>query len=163
VSRRVPARAAVVAALVAALAATAATVAGAGAGADASAVRDPSARPPGASAAADDAVTLTVTFTRRPGVRRVAHVRCSAARASADGWLRSVGPRRACAHAREIADFLTGRSAPRRACAEIYGGPERALATGRIGARKVRHGFSRTDGCGIADWRRAMPLLPRPS
>jgi hypothetical protein len=111
---------------------------------------------------ADDPVRLTVTFTRRPGERRVAHLRCTAARASADGFLRDPGARRACAHARSIAGMLASDPDPNRACAEIYGGPERARVTGRIGGRRIARGFSRTDGCEIADWRRAMPLLPRP-
>jgi hypothetical protein len=118
---------------------------------------------PAAARAADDTVDLTVRFTRRPGGRRqVAHVRCTTARATADGWLRAVGARRACAHARKIAALLTRTRDPERACAEIFGGDERATVTGRIGARRVRHGFERTDGCEVADWRSAQPLLPRP-
>jgi hypothetical protein len=77
-------------------------------------------------------------------------------------FLRDAGAARVCARARRIAALLTRRREPRRACAEIYGGPERALVVGRIGDRRVRRTFSRTNGCGIADWRRAMPLLPRP-
>jgi len=119
---------------------------------------------PGAAArAADDTVDLTIRFTRRPGGRRqVAHVRCTTARATADGWLRAVGARRACAHARKVAALLTRTRDPERACTEIFGGDERATVTGRIGARRVRHGFERTDGCEVADWRSAQPLLPRP-
>jgi hypothetical protein len=113
--------------------------------------------------AADEPVDLTVRFTRSPGGRRqVAHVRCTSARATADGWLRAVGARRACAHARRIAALLTRARAPERACTEIFGGPERASVTGRIGARRVRIGFQRRDGCEVADWQRAQPLLPRP-
>jgi hypothetical protein len=112
--------------------------------------------------AGDDSVRLTVTFSREPGARHVAHLRCTATRSSADGFLRSVGARRACATARRIAGFLAGKPDPNRACTEIYGGPERALVTGTIGTRRIRRAFSRTDGCKTADWRRAMPLLPRP-
>jgi hypothetical protein len=112
--------------------------------------------------AADGPVRLTVTFTRQPGARRVAHLRCTAAQASADGFLRDLGPRRACAHARRIAGLLAADADPNRACAEIYGGPERARVTGRIGGRRIARGFARTDACEIADWRRAVPLLPRP-
>jgi hypothetical protein len=115
-----------------------------------------------AGAGRDDSVSLTVTFSRQPGARHVAHLRCTATRASADGFLGAVGARRACAAARRIADLLAGRPDGNRACTQIYGGPERALVTGTIGARRVRRTFTRTDGCGIADWRRAMPLLPRP-
>lgn len=116
----------------------------------------------GGAGAAGDAVDLTVTFSRGAGARHVAHLRCSGDRARADGWLSAVGARRACATARRIARLLTARPDPDRACTQIYGGPERARVTGRIGGRSVRRVFSRTDGCGIADWRRAMPLLPRP-
>ena len=115
------------------------------------------------TAATSDPVTLTVTFFRRPGARSVAHLRCRGSRATADGFLRAVGARRACAHARGVARLLTTGPDPHRACSEIFGGPERALVTGRIGDRRVRRGFKRTDGCEVADWRRAMPLVPRPS
>jgi len=117
----------------------------------------------GAGAASDDPVRLTVTFSRAPGAPRVAHLRCTASSARADGYLRAVGARRACAAARRIAGFLASRPDPSRACSEIFGGPERALVVGRIGGRRVRRAFSRTDGCKVADWRRAMPLLPGPS
>jgi len=116
-----------------------------------------------ATAATSDPVILTVTFSRRPGARSVAHLRCRGSRATADGFLRAVGAPRACAHARRVARLLTTGPDPHRACTEIFGGPERALVTGRIGDRRVRRGFKRTDGCEVADWRRAMPLLPRPS
>ena len=115
-----------------------------------------------ATAATSDPVILTVTFSRRPGARSVAHLRCRGSRATADGFLRPVA-RRACAHARGVARLLTTGPDPHRACTEIFGGPERALVTGRIGDRRVRRSFKRTDGCEVADWRRAMPLLPRPS
>lgn len=117
----------------------------------------------GAGAASDDAVRLTVTFSRTPGASHVAHLRCTASSARADGFLRAVGARRACATARRIAAFLASRPDSNRACSQIFGGPERALVAGTIGDRRVRRAFSRTDGCKVADWRRAMPLLPRPT
>jgi hypothetical protein len=123
------------------------------------------AAPPGRTAparAAGDPVRLTVTFTRGTGPRHVAHLRCTATRSRADGFLSDVGARRACAHARRITGLLSTDPDPNRACTEIYGGPERARASGRIGSRRIARGFSRTDGCQIADWRTAMPLLPRP-
>jgi hypothetical protein len=115
-----------------------------------------------AGAGSDDAVRLTVTFSRAPGARHVAHLRCAGNSARADGFLRSVGARRACATARRLAAFLASRPPSNRACSEIFGGPERALVTGTIGSRRVRRAFARTDGCETADWRRAIPLLPRP-
>jgi len=112
--------------------------------------------------AANDPVNLRVSFTRGSGPRHVAHVRCTTTRATADGFLSTVGAIRACAHARRIAAFLASPPSTKRACTQIYGGPERALVTGTIGSRRIRRGFARTNGCGVADWRRAMPLLPRP-
>jgi hypothetical protein len=120
------------------------------------------ARPGSTAAAGADAVTLTIVFSRRPGAARVAHLRCRGSRASADGFLRATGAARACAHARAVARLLTTPPDPNRACTEIFGGPERAVVIGRIGDRRVHRRFERTDGCEVADWQRAMPLLPRP-
>ncbi|MEA2268000.1 MAG: hypothetical protein QOC64_610 [Solirubrobacteraceae bacterium] len=118
---------------------------------------------PGAADGAEPSVRLTVTFVRGDGAaRHVAHLRCTGARASADGYLRAVGPARACRHARRVARLLT-TAPPRQACTQLYGGPERARVTGRIGARRVARSFSRTNGCQIADWARTVPLLPRPT
>jgi hypothetical protein len=114
------------------------------------------------AAGSDDSVRLTVTFSREPGSRHVAHVRCTGSQSSADGFLRDVGARRVCATARRLAGFLAGKPDPNRACTQIFGGPERAVVSGTIGTRRIRRAFARTDGCKIADWRHAMPLLPRP-
>ena len=89
---------------------------------------------PSPARAADDPVDLTVRYTRRPGGRRqVAHVRCTTARATADGWLRAVGARRACAHARRILALLTR---PPRPPARLRGDLRRPRA--RVGHRPHR-------------------------
>ena len=44
-------------------------------------------------------------------------------------------------------------------CTQEYGGPETARVTGRIGGRRVDAAFHRHDGCGIARWELAAPLL----
>jgi Subtilisin inhibitor-like len=46
------------------------------------------------------------------------------------------------------------------ACAEIYGGPQEALVTGRFRGRLVRARFSRREGCEIARWSRVRFLFP---
>jgi hypothetical protein len=46
------------------------------------------------------------------------------------------------------------------ACTEIYGGPQKALVTGRFRGKLVRASFSRTDGCELARWNRVRFLLP---
>ncbi len=112
---------------------------------------------------AQPAVRLTITFVREEGApRHVAHLRCSGERARADGYLADVGARRACRLARRHAQLLAAVPDGRRACTQIYGGPEHARVRGRIGARTVDRPFTRSDGCRIDEWTRAMPLLPRP-
>ena len=46
------------------------------------------------------------------------------------------------------------------ACTEIYGGPQKALVTGRFRGNLVRARFSRTDGCELARWNRVRFLFP---
>ncbi len=118
---------------------------------------------PSARAGDEPSVRLTITFTRDTGARRhVATLRCSGSRASARGWLRDLGTASACRLARRRASLLTASPDPGRVCTQIFGGPERARVRGRIGRREVARGFSRGDGCRIADWDRAVPLLPHP-
>lgn len=48
------------------------------------------------------------------------------------------------------------------ACTQLYGGPQRALVTGRLRGVLVRAHFSRKDGCEIDRWNRVRFLLPVP-
>jgi hypothetical protein len=47
-----------------------------------------------------------------------------------------------------------------RACAEIYGGAQRAIVTGRVAGEAVDATFQRRNGCEIEDWDRLLGLLP---
>jgi hypothetical protein len=108
-------------------------------------------------------VRLTITFIRDEGApKRVAHLRCSGEGSRADGYLADVGAPRACRLARRHARLLASIPGGRRACTQVYGGPERARVRGRIGGRRIDRPFTRSDGCRIDEWTRAMPLLPRP-
>jgi hypothetical protein len=108
-------------------------------------------------------VRLTVVFARDAGgPRHIAHLRCTGDRATADGFLHPVGPVRACRTARRAGEFLARRPPRGRACTQLFGGFERAHLTGRIGTRVIDRRLSRTDGCEIADYDRAVPLVPRP-
>jgi hypothetical protein len=106
-------------------------------------------------------VTLTIRYSDGSEPERVAHLRCRGDSAHADGFLRDVGARAACRHARRSAAFLAARPSATRVCTQVYGGPEHARVTGRIGARRIARSFKRTDGCAIGDWTRAVPLVPR--
>jgi hypothetical protein len=66
---------------------------------------------------------------------------------------------RPCETARRLADFLAKQPPRDRVCTQIYGGPETARVRGTIGDRRIDRRFSKTNGCEIADWRRAEPLL----
>ena len=46
------------------------------------------------------------------------------------------------------------------ACTDIFGGPQLALVTGRVGGRRVWARLTRTDGCQIERWDRVPSLLP---
>jgi hypothetical protein len=113
------------------------------------------------AAATPARVTLTVHYTGASGVERVAHLRCRADSARADGFLRTAGAATACRRARKIAAFLASRPDRKRICTLIYGGRQRAHLTGTIGTRHIDRRFKRTNGCEIADWERAVPLVPR--
>ena len=105
-------------------------------------------------------VTLTVRYTSGSGAEHVAHLRCRADSARADGFLRSAGASAACRRARSIAAFLATRPSPKRICTQIYGG-RRARITGTIGTRHIDRRLKRTNGCEIGDWQHAVPLVPR--
>ncbi len=66
---------------------------------------------------------------------------------------------RPCETARRLADFLAKQPPRDRVCTQIYGGPETARVRGTIGDRRIDRRFSKTNGCEIADWQRAEPLL----
>jgi hypothetical protein len=113
------------------------------------------------TAATPAPVTLTVRYTDGSSAEHVAHLRCRADSARADGFLRDAGAATACRRARTIASFLATRPSSKRICTQIYGGRQRARITGTIGARRIDRRLKRTNGCEIGDWQHAVPLVPR--
>ena len=113
------------------------------------------------AATAPAPVTLTVLYSDASGVEHVAHLRCRADSARADGFLRTAGAATACRRARSIAVFLATRPSSKRICTQVYGGRQRARITGTIGARRIDRRLKRTNGCEIGDWQHAVPLVPR--
>jgi hypothetical protein len=112
------------------------------------------------AAATPAPVTLTVRYSGGSQVEKVAHLRCRGDSARADGFLRT-SARPACARARKIASFLARTPSAKRVCTMIYGGPQRARIAGTIGDRRIDRHFRRRNGCEIADWQYAVPILPR--
>jgi hypothetical protein len=98
-------------------------------------------------AAAAPTVDLVISVTTPQGDRET-RLECDAAARS-----------RACEAARRLADFLAQQPPRGRVCTQIYGGPETARVRGTIDERRVDRRFSKTNGCEIADWERAEPLL----
>lgn len=93
------------------------------------------------------AVDLTVTV-RGPGGEQQFELQCE-----------PDDERRPCETARRLTDFLASEPPRDRVCTQIYGGPETGRIVGTIGERRIDRRFSKTNGCEIADWRRAEPLL----
>lgn len=119
---------------------------------------EPAARQPSTTAAG--AVELTVLYDDGSGRKTSGTLTCRGADRRAEGALegRASGTE-LCAQARGVAELLTTPPEKGRACTQIYGGPETAVVTGTIGGEKVDRRFTRTNGCELADFKRAAGLL----
>ena len=107
-------------------------------------------------------IELTVLYDDGSGRKTTGSLSCRGADRRAEGALDgSSSPAELCAQARGIADLLTSEPDKRRACTQIYGGPETATVTGTIDGDRVDRRFSRTNGCELADYKRAAGLLER--
>lgn len=104
-------------------------------------------------------VDLSITASDGHGRTQRARLRCDGADQHAVGFGGSDAAE-LCLSAKRLERFLASEPDPRRACTQIYGGPETARITGTIDGSVVNRRLSRSDGCGIADWRRAAALIP---
>ncbi|HWI07774.1 MAG TPA: hypothetical protein VNT54_09695 [Solirubrobacteraceae bacterium] len=110
--------------------------------------------------AASDPVELTVVYDDARGRTATGTLTCRGTDRRAEGALyRGVSAAELCARVRGLRDLLTREPDRTRACTQIYGGPQTARVTGTIGDEKVDRRFSRTNGCEIADYRRAAGML----
>jgi hypothetical protein len=101
-------------------------------------------------------VSLAIRYDDGAGHRHRATLTCRGDRAHGTGWL-AAAPARACRRARHLPSPPDAAAV----CTQIYGGPQTARITGRIGARRVDRPLERTDGCRIDEWDRIVPLVPR--
>lgn len=105
-------------------------------------------------------IELTVLYDDGSGRTTTGTLTCRGADRRAAGALDGkASPAELCAQARGIADLLTSQPDRTRACTQVYGGPETATVTGTIDDDKVDRRFSRTNGCELADFKRAAGLL----
>jgi hypothetical protein len=112
------------------------------------------------SASGSGAIELTVLYDDGSGRKTTGTLTCRGADRRAEGALDAgASPTELCAHARGIAELLTSEPDEGRACTQIYGGPETAVVTGTIDDDKVDRRFARTNGCELADFKRAAGLL----
>ncbi|HVF78742.1 MAG TPA: hypothetical protein VNA28_10625 [Solirubrobacteraceae bacterium] len=112
------------------------------------------------STAASGAIELTVVYDDGSGRKTTGGLTCRGADQTAEGVLRDArSAGELCRQARGISAFLTAKPDAGRACTQIYGGPETAVVTGTIDGDKVERRFSRTNGCELADYKRAAGLL----
>jgi hypothetical protein len=103
--------------------------------------------PPGAAAP----TAVRITFDRDgegPAAASSASVRCAA-----------TDPRAVCRRLRGLPDRVL-RPVPRgRICTQIYGGPQTGRIRGTIEGRSVDARFTRSNGCEIARFDAARPVL----
>jgi|tagenome__1003787_1003787.scaffolds.fasta_scaffold20504487_3 hypothetical protein len=64
-----------------------------------------------------------------------------------------------CAAARRLQRLLTRPPPSDRVCTQLYGGPQTAHIAGTLAGQAVARDLGRRNGCEIADWKRAEPLL----
>lgn len=112
------------------------------------------------STSPSDAIELTVLYDDGSGRRTSGALTCRGADRRAEGALegRASGAE-LCAQARGVAELLTTPPEKGRACTQIYGGPETAVVSGTIDGEKIDRRFTRTNGCELADFKRAAGLL----
>lgn len=65
----------------------------------------------------------------------------------------------ACAGLAAAGTEVFAPTSPDLACTEIYGGPQTATVTGRVGGAQINSTFSRENGCEIARWDNIAAIL----
>jgi hypothetical protein len=64
-----------------------------------------------------------------------------------------------CADALRMQRLLTTQPPKDQVCMQLYGGPQTAHIAGTLAGETIARDLSRTNGCEIADWKSAEPLL----
>jgi hypothetical protein len=110
---------------------------------------------PVAHATPDTALTITYfDDSSRPGDRVRWTLACDPARGT------HPRPPAACRSIARVGWRAFLPPPPDQACAEIYGGPQSAIVSGRVAGRRVWARLTRVDGCQIERWQRVGALLP---
>jgi hypothetical protein len=64
-----------------------------------------------------------------------------------------------CRDALGLQRLLTTQPPKDQVCTQLYGGPQTAHIAGTLAGQTVARDLARTNGCEIADWQKAEPLL----
>jgi hypothetical protein len=116
----------------------------------------------GAGSAAGTGQSLTLTLRVEDGRGKVARATldCGGDGGSAHGsGFLSARPEEHCADALRMQRLLTTQPPKDQVCTQLYGGPQTAHIAGTLAGDTVARDLSRTNGCEIADWKSAEPLL----
>lgn len=106
---------------------------------------------------AGQTVDLKLSVANGKGTVARATLRCDGD-AQGTGFL-AKDPDAHCRTAQGLERLLTAKAPGGRVCTQVYGGPQTAHVTGSIAGKPVDVELARRNGCEIADWDRAAPLL----
>ena len=107
-------------------------------------------------------VTVDVGSTTASLHHEKATLRCQGQHASGRGFLRRDAAKACRLVRRGTVERVPDAQKQPRFCSQIYGGPQVAHVTGRIGKHAIDLTVTRTNGCGIDDWQALHTLLGDP-
>ena len=112
----------------------------------------------GDGSATAPAVALKLSVRDGHGKVASATLTCDGTEAHGTGFLAQRAPEH-CRTTRDLERLLRSPGVADRVCTQIYGGPQTAHISGTLAGHAVERDLGRHNGCEIADWRRAAPLL----
>jgi hypothetical protein len=110
------------------------------------------------SGSSGQSLNLTVKVEDGKGKVARATLDCGDGDAHGSGFL-SDGADAHCRDALGMQKLLTVSPPKDQVCTQLYGGPQTAHITGTLAGQSVTRDLARRNGCEIADWQKAQPLL----
>jgi hypothetical protein len=110
------------------------------------------------SGASDQTLNLTVRVEDGNGKVARATLDCGDGDSHGSGFLEARADEH-CRAARGLQRLLTVPPPKDQVCTQIYGGPQTAHITGTLAGQSVARDLGLRNGCEIADWQKAAPLL----
>jgi hypothetical protein len=110
------------------------------------------------SGAQSQSLNLTVRVEDGNGKVARATLDCGDGDAHGSGFLEARADEH-CRTARGLQRLLTVPPPKDQVCTQLYGGPQTAHIAGTLAGQTVARDLARRNGCEIADWQKAEPLL----